>query len=214
MPESNRTQRAAALELLARAEALLGNHARAAQAFEAVRELSAAAATLPLRAATSLSAGALATAEQDYEGARTHFEDAIDLYERSGAPYETARARLELASVLVMLDRLERAQIEAEAAEQTFSNLGSAFHGSRATALLQDIERRAGASNGGTGAMLTERQVEILKLISRGMNDREIASALVVSEHTVHRHVANILQRLDLPSRAAAVAWASGQGMI
>jgi DNA-binding NarL/FixJ family response regulator len=61
---------------------------------------------------------------------------------------------------------------------------------------------------------LTERQVEILRLISRGLNDREIAAALVVSEHTVHRHVANILQRLDLPSRAAAVAYATTQRII
>jgi DNA-binding NarL/FixJ family response regulator len=40
------------------------------------------------------------------------------------------------------------------------------------------------------------------------MSDREIAAELVVSEHTVHRHVANILQRLGLPTRSAAVAYA------
>jgi LuxR family maltose regulon positive regulatory protein len=46
------------------------------------------------------------------------------------------------------------------------------------------------------------------------MSDREIAVQLVMSEHTVHRHIANILQRLDLPSRAAAVAQASRLGLI
>jgi DNA-binding NarL/FixJ family response regulator len=46
------------------------------------------------------------------------------------------------------------------------------------------------------------------------MSDREIAIELVMSEHTVHRHVANILQRLSLPSRAAAVGHASSHGWL
>jgi ATP/maltotriose-dependent transcriptional regulator MalT len=215
IPDASRTQRAAALELLARAEALLGNHTRAIEAFRAVEAVSSAVSTAPLRAATCFSAGALAIAAGDFELARTNFEDAVDQYERCSAPYESARARLELASVLVSLDRLERAQAEAEVAEMGLQRLGSTFYAGRAAALLTDIARRqteapADMSNG----PLTERQVEILRLISRGLNDREIAATLVVSEHTVHRHVANILQRLDLPSRAAAVAYASSQGII
>jgi LuxR family maltose regulon positive regulatory protein len=63
-------------------------------------------------------------------------------------------------------------------------------------------------------APLTGRQVEILRLIAAGLNDRDIAVKLVVSEHTVHRHVANILDRLALPSRAAAVAEASRLGLL
>ena len=53
---------------------------------------------------------------------------------------------------------------------------------------------------------LTGRQVEILRLVARGQSDKEVAVALAISEHTVHRHIANILQTLDVPSRAAAVA--------
>jgi DNA-binding CsgD family transcriptional regulator/uncharacterized protein HemY len=216
VPETSRTQRAAAYELAARVEALLGNHARAAEAFAAVRSLSETVATIPLKAATSFSAGALAIGDGDYEQARMHLEDAVGLFERGGAPYESARGRLELASVLVALDRLDRARAEARSAHEALRRLGSVFYAGRAAALLRDIDRRATEKTTGAsaGSLLTERQIEILRLISRGLNDREIAGTLVVSEHTVHRHVANILQRLDLPSRAAAVAYAGSHGLI
>jgi DNA-binding NarL/FixJ family response regulator len=46
----------------------------------------------------------------------------------------------------------------------------------------------------------------VLDLLAEGLTNRQIAARLVLSEHTVHRHVANILRKLDAPSRAAAVA--------
>jgi ATP/maltotriose-dependent transcriptional regulator MalT len=215
VPESSRTQRAEAQELLVRVYALQGNHRGAQEALEVVRELSESVSTLPLKAALRYSAGALAVASKNYDEAVACFEDAAALYQRCGAPYETARARLELAATLVMLDRLERARSEAATALDTLSRLDSTRFAARATALIEEIDRRSGAApSPATSSLLTERQVEVLRLISRGMNDREIAEALVVSEHTVHRHVANILQRLELPSRAAAVAYASAQGIL
>jgi ATP/maltotriose-dependent transcriptional regulator MalT len=216
VPEASRTQRAEAYELKARVEALLGNHALAAAAVAEVRSLSETVATLPLRAASDFSAGALAISDGEFEAARAHLEDAAGLYERSGAPYESARARLELASVLVTLGRLQRARTEAGAAREVLARLGAALHLGRAEALLREIAERARAGPAASmaAAQLTERQVEVLRLIARGLNDREIAAALVVSEHTVHRHVANILERLNLPSRAAAVAHASANGLI
>jgi ATP/maltotriose-dependent transcriptional regulator MalT len=216
VPEGSPTQRAAAFELLVRVKALLGEHARAREALESVRRLSEAADTLPLRAAASFSAGALAVANQDYSEAMACFEDAVELYERSGAPYESARARLELASVLVVLGRLERARGETVLARQALEQLDSLFYARRGAALQQDIDRRireAGAKSEGQ-SQLTERQIEILRLVAMGLSNREIAAALVVSEHTVHRHVANILQRLDLPSRAAAAVYAASHGLI
>lgn len=214
VPERSRTQRAAAYELQCRAEALLGRHALALDAFEAVKSLSERVATLPLRAAASFSAGAVAISKHEWDRARAHLEDAVGSYERSGAPYESARARLDLASVLVTLERLEPARAEASTALRTLDRLGSLLYAARARALLDDIERRIGDATGATSGPLTGRQIEVLRLIARGMNDHEIAASLVVSEHTVHRHVANILQRLGLPSRAAAVAYAATNGVI
>ena len=59
---------------------------------------------------------------------------------------------------------------------------------------------------------LTRREAEVLALIAQGLSNRKIAERLIVSEHTVHRHVANIFVRLGVSSRAAAVAVASASG--
>src|SRR5579859_6818477 len=61
---------------------------------------------------------------------------------------------------------------------------------------------------------LTTRETEVLRLVASGLSNREIASSLVLSEHTVHRHVANILRKLSQSSRAAATAHAARAGLI
>jgi pimeloyl-ACP methyl ester carboxylesterase/DNA-binding CsgD family transcriptional regulator len=61
---------------------------------------------------------------------------------------------------------------------------------------------------------LTERELEVLRLVALGRSDREIAEELVLSPHTVHRHVANIRTKLRLPSRAAAAAHAARLGLL
>jgi pimeloyl-ACP methyl ester carboxylesterase/DNA-binding CsgD family transcriptional regulator len=61
---------------------------------------------------------------------------------------------------------------------------------------------------------LTSRETEVLRLVAGGMSNREIASTLVLSEHTVHRHVANILRKLAQSSRAGAATQAARAGLI
>jgi ATP/maltotriose-dependent transcriptional regulator MalT len=61
---------------------------------------------------------------------------------------------------------------------------------------------------------LTSRETEVLRLVANGLSNREIAGSLVLSEHTVHRHVANILRKLAQPSRAAAATYAARAGII
>jgi len=61
---------------------------------------------------------------------------------------------------------------------------------------------------------LSSREAEVLRLVAAGLSNREIAGSLVVSEHTVHRHVANILRKLTQSSRAAAAAHATRVGYI
>jgi pimeloyl-ACP methyl ester carboxylesterase len=68
------------------------------------------------------------------------------------------------------------------------------------------------ASNG--DSPLTGRETEVLRLVAAGLSNREIASSLVLSEHTVHRHVANILRKLAQSTRAAAAAHATRVGFI
>jgi len=60
---------------------------------------------------------------------------------------------------------------------------------------------------------LTARERDVLRLVAEGMSDADIARELVLSPHTVHRHVANIFRKLDLHSRAAAAAYAARAGL-
>nr|WP_237089513.1 response regulator transcription factor [Nocardioides dokdonensis] len=60
----------------------------------------------------------------------------------------------------------------------------------------------------GPGLRLTERELEVLRLVAKGMNNREIAKQLFISENTVKNHVRNILEKLQLHSRMEAVMYA------
>jgi DNA-binding CsgD family transcriptional regulator len=62
--------------------------------------------------------------------------------------------------------------------------------------------------------VLTPREVDVLKLVAQGLSNPDIARRLVLSEHTVHRHLTNILRKLNLSSRAAAAAWAVRTGLV
>ena len=70
----------------------------------------------------------------------------------------------------------------------------------------------AHSSNG--DSPLSRRESEVLRLVAAGLSNREIAGSLVLSEHTVHRHVANILRKLTQSSRAGAAAQATKAGYI
>ena len=61
----------------------------------------------------------------------------------------------------------------------------------------------------GRDAILTRREVEILRLVAEGLTDGDIAARLVLSKHTVHRHLQNAYARLGCSSRAAAVTRAN-----
>jgi DNA-binding NarL/FixJ family response regulator len=62
--------------------------------------------------------------------------------------------------------------------------------------------------------VLTARELDVLKLVAQGLSNPEIARRLVLSEHTIHRHLSNILRKLSLSSRAAAAAWGVRAGLV
>lgn len=72
----------------------------------------------------------------------------------------------------------------------------------------------AGMPDTGLLDELSNREREVLGLVAQGLSDAEIAERLVISPHTVHRHVANILAKLRLPTRAAATARAARAGLL
>jgi LuxR family transcriptional regulator, maltose regulon positive regulatory protein len=67
---------------------------------------------------------------------------------------------------------------------------------------------------GGDATVLTPRGLDVLQLAAPGLSNPDIAARLVLSEHTVHRHLANILRKLGLSSRAAAAAGAVRTGLV
>ena len=209
VPPHNRTDRATGLELLIRAQVGAGDleAARTALAeFVAIRNL---VGTTPLRASVSLASGIVAFAAGDAAAARPSFEDAVDLFLQSGAPYEAGRARIELARSLAALGRFDAAAQEVQRAIDALRELNAEFEVSRGRALLESLGRPASDPTG-----LTNREVEVLRLVAGGLNNQAIADRLFVSEHTVHRHVANIFSKLSVSSRAAAVAQAARRGIL
>jgi pimeloyl-ACP methyl ester carboxylesterase/DNA-binding CsgD family transcriptional regulator len=78
-----------------------------------------------------------------------------------------------------------------------------------ARAHLEGKDPRAVVAARSPGAALTDRELEILRLVAAGRTDDEIAEQLVLSPHTVHRHVSNIRSKLGVSSRAAAAAWSA-----
>jgi ATP/maltotriose-dependent transcriptional regulator MalT len=66
----------------------------------------------------------------------------------------------------------------------------------------------------GAASVLTARELDVLRLVAQGSSNADIAQRLFLSEHTVHRHLANILRKLNLSSRAAAAAWGVRTGLV
>jgi LuxR family transcriptional regulator, maltose regulon positive regulatory protein len=208
-PPDRGLDRAPALELLVHARAARGEFDEAGSALAALREVQRQVGTAPLGACADLAEGVLACASGDHVRARALLEDAVDCFERSGAPFEAARARLELATCLIAPGRIELAEREATAALDRLLELGAELDAGRARRILA-------SAGGGRVPMgeLTAREREVLGLLADGLTNRQIAERLVVSEHTVHRHVTNLLRKLDLPSRTAAAAHAVRSGLL
>jgi LuxR family maltose regulon positive regulatory protein len=209
LPPDRRLDRAPALELLVHARAARGELDEAATAVRALREVEGQVGTAPLRACADTAEGVLACARGDHDRARALLEDAVDCFERSGAPFDAARARLELATCLIALGGVEEAEREAAAALDRLLELGAAAEAARARRILAS----AGGGRLAPGE-LTPREREVLRLLADGLTNRQIAERLVVSEHTVHRHVTNLLRKLDVPTRTAAAALAVRSGLL
>ncbi|MFB9958311.1 helix-turn-helix transcriptional regulator [Agromyces bracchium] len=157
-------------------------------------------ASVMLRAIAAYADGEVRLAGGDASGAFTRLRAAREAWVEVGAPYEIARCRVLMARARRDLDEDEAAELEEDLAEAAFAELG-------AEPALAALDRARGA--GGRGDLpLTGREVEVLRLVTRGITNREIASELHLSEKTVARHLSNIFTKLDVPSRAAATAYA------
>ena len=167
----------------------------------AADELSALAAELdaPFIAACAAQAlGAVELAAGDARAALGPLRVACAQWQEFDAPYEVARTRELIGLACRTLGDTDRAHLELDAAAWTYQHLG-------ATPDLARV-RTTGQSRPVGG--LSEREVQVLRLLAAGRSNRSIAVELVLSEKTVARHVSNIFNKLGLSSRAAATAYA------
>lgn len=198
----NHTARATALELMILAAAASGRADTIEAELNELEQLAAGVESEAIRASARLAAGAVAAARGNTSEARTALEDAAARFDRAGLPYDCLRARLMLAEELQTEGAIVAAAAEAGAVAKQARHLGAKTLESRAAALGHS------ARPGTAPTSLTRREREVLTLVARGLTNRRIAGQLGVSQHTVHRHLANVFTRLGLSSRAAAVAFA------
>ena len=117
------------------------------------------------------------------------------------APYGAARTRVLLALADRGLGDEESAAMELDAAAWVFRQLGAEPDAER-------TERLAQSTSASAAGQLSGREREVLALVAAGRTNRQIANELLISEHTVRRHLQNIFVKIDVPSRAAATAYA------
>jgi DNA-binding CsgD family transcriptional regulator/tetratricopeptide (TPR) repeat protein len=153
-----------------------------------------------LRALAAQTLSAVLLAEGDARAALPVLRTAWATWQRLDAPYHAARVRVLIGLACRALGDHDSAEMELDAARLGFQSLGAATD-------LAMVERLAHAGAPGPGG-LTAREVQVLGLVATGLTNREISVALVISEHTVARHLQNIFAKLGVSSRTAATAFA------
>jgi DNA-binding CsgD family transcriptional regulator len=132
---------------------------------------------------------------------------ADEIWQRFAAPYESARARELIGLACRSLGDEDSAELELQAAREAFARLGAATD-------LVRVEGPSGLDRAPAEHELTKRELEVLRLLSAGETNREIAAELVLSVRTVDRHVSNIYAKLGVSSRAAAATYAHQHGLV
>ncbi len=184
--------------------------------------------------------GEVAIAEGDWKKAEQAFEDGLALCRRASNQPEEAAILYEQAR-LALIHSNEEAPERKQPLLQHMSSLCDkaqelflAYNMQRAADLVgtlrqgvRQLERSEEIKPSGRiiqdhiahpdyhrDLHLTKRELEVLRLVAEGHTDREVAETLIISPRTVNRHLSNIFVKLDVPGRAAAVAYAIRQGLV
>ena len=177
-----------------------GDVAGARASSDELAAIAQAVGTPAMEAAAAAAEGAVLLAEGDAEHAADRLRTAVSLGQDVRTPDDTARARARYGEALRALGDDEGAQLALIGALAAFEQLGAEPDAEATRRLLEG----PGAIPGG----LTAREVEVLRLLAAGKTNRDIGVELVISEHTVARHIQNIYAKVGVSSRAAATAFA------
>jgi len=169
-------------------------------------EIAAASGSAMLDAIAARVRGAVELAEGDAPAALMSLRHAWQVWQELEAPYEVAMARVLVGLACRALGDEDSAVLELGAARAVFEQLGAAPDLARVDSHI----RSAAADTHG----LSPRELQVLRLVATGKTNREIATELVVSEHTVARHVQNIFGKLGVSSRTAATAFAFERDLV
>jgi DNA-binding CsgD family transcriptional regulator len=194
---------AAAVEILLAA----GDVESARAAANELAQIASAFAAPLLAAACAHATGAVLVAEGDMAGASTSLQQALETWRDLETPYEEAHTCLLLAAVCEQRGDQDGRRLELENARRLFKLLDA-----RPCLARLAAQKKRGTARG--SGDLSEREVQVLRLLAAGRTNREIAQTLFISEKTVARHVSNIFDKLGVSSRAAATACAYQQNLI
>jgi DNA-binding CsgD family transcriptional regulator len=215
--------RIAVLCLLAEICAVLGDAAHAAPLYARLLPYEAYTPVLtPMTCAFQGSIarylGLLAGTMSRWEEAARHFEHAIGVHERMGARPLLAHTRREYAAMLLARrgrGDATRARSLLDQALALYDELGMEHYAAQSRTLLADPRLTVASSPAPTYPNgLSEREVEVLRLVAAGRSNPEIAEALVISRNTVERHVNHILTKIGAANRVEAATYAHRRGLM
>ncbi|AMW05912.1 helix-turn-helix transcriptional regulator [Gemmatimonas phototrophica] len=200
------TARAAALELVTLAVATGTSPRVAEQELQELETLAAEVGAPALLGSAGLARGVALMLTGSPTAAVAVLEQAIAAFEQAGVGYDALRTQLALAVALDSCGQDEAARAERDAVIQIGAVLGAASLVEQARERRERLPPPSKPLTTAFGVTITARERDVLALLVTGMTNRQIAERLAVSQHTVHRHVANAFSKLGVSSRAAAVA--------
>lgn len=186
-------------DALVQAAVAAGDLRRAAAAADALDGAAAMYASPGLLGAAAESRGRVSLATGDIAAAVDSLRAACRRWHDLEAPYRVAQTRVALADALARSGDEHGAALERATAAAALERLGVMAAPSRPVALPAGI---------------TPREAEVLALVALGSTNREVAEALVLSERTVARHLANLYTKLGVTTRTAAAAYAHRHGLV
>ena len=189
---------------------LAGDMSRAAHHADAALH----AASQPRQPLAQLAAhrmrGELALADGDIAATERHLTEALDLADACAAPFECALTLLARAELCLATRRLDEASADVTAARVVLLPLQAQPALRRADALAARLAAPVAPE---APAGLTQREVEVLRLVAQGLTDADVGACLSISPRTVSQHLRSIYNKLDVSSRVAATRFAVDHGL-